>query len=92
MQLFWTGWIDFVNNIVYDNHNLILRDSDHRAASSAAAHKKEVEAHAETREYLKNAAKADNNKSSTADKSKIQNQQTEIRKLNQKGTLRNDKY
>ena len=44
-----------------------------------------MEAHDETREYLKNAANADNKKSSTADKSKIQNQQTEIRKLNQKG-------
>ena len=51
-----------------------------------------MEAHDETREYLKNAAKADNNESSTADKSKIQNQKTEIRKLNQKGTLQNDKY
>ena len=59
----------------------------HKAVSSAAALKKEVEAHAETRQYLKDAAKAGDSKSSTADKAKIQNQQTEIRKLNQKGML-----
>ena len=36
---------------------------------------------------MKDAAKAGDSKSSTADKAKIQNQQTEIRKLNQKGML-----
>merc|ERR1711990_499577 len=61
-----------------------IRDLDHKSVSSAAALKKEVEAHAETRQYLKDAAKAGDSKSSTADKAKIQNQQTEIRKLNQK--------
>ena len=69
---------------------MIFRELEHKAVSSEAALKKEVEAHAETREFLKNAAKAGDKKSSTADKSKIQNQQTEIRKLNQKGMLRID--
>jgi len=66
-----------------------LRYLEHKAVSSAAALKKEIEAHTETREYLKNAAKNVGSESSTADKSKIQNQQTEIRKLNQKERKQN---